>query len=271
MNGYARLPDVRNLLNGQGSNAQDADIVRAIDEASAFARTATSRRFHSEVETRYLSGQGCRELWCGDLVSVTSLKVSDTLDQPSTFENTLVAGTDYTLWPRNAAAEGKPYRKIVLNPNGQYLAFPSGVDNVQLVGVFGWPVLSDQVVVSGAAVTGSLSSDSDLTITASVSVEDVVEVGDTLILESEQVEVTAVSSVTITVVRGINGTTAAAHSSVAMYIRRYRPDIERAVASDASRHLWRASQGFPDNGSFREMWPSISSTLASYTDPAAVI
>lgn len=273
MNGYARLADVRNLLNGQGTTAQDGDIVRAIEEASAFARTAAGgRNFHSETATRYFSGEGCRELWVGDLVSVTTLKISATLDQPSTFEYTLTAGTDYTLWPRNAAAEGKPYRKVILNPNGQYGAFPAGVDNVQLVGVFGWPVLSDQVVVSGSAVTGTLSSDSDLTITASVSVaNDVVQVGDTLILESEQVEVTVVSTTTITVVRGINGTTAAGHSSVAMYIRRYRPDIERAVGADASRHLWRASQGFPESGSFREMWPSIAATLASYTDPAAVL
>lgn len=266
---YARLPDVRQLLNATGSNADDAAIARAIAEASQAFVTGTGGRFvHSETRTEYFSGTGCRELWVGDLVSVTTLKISGTADQPSTFDYTLSA-TDYTLWPRNAGF--RPYRRVILNPSGQFAAFPVGVDNVQLVGVFGWPVQSDQVVVSGSAVTGTLSSDSDLTLTTSVSVEGVIEAGDTLILESEQVEVSNVSGVTVTVVRGVNGTTAAAHSSVSMYIRRYPRDVERAVGADASRHLWRASQGFTEALSFRDMWPSIAATIASYTDSAAVI
>lgn len=272
MTSYARLPDVRKLMNGHGTTANDSEIARAIEEASQAFITATGGRFvHSRTETRYLSGEGCRELWVKDLVSITTLKISATADQPTTFDYTLVAGTDYTLWPRNAAAEGKPYRKIILNPDGQFSAFSVGVDNIQLIGVFGFPVDSDQVVISGTATTGTLSDAADLSLTASVSVADVVEPGDTLILESEQVEVVTVSTVNVTVVRGINGTTAAAHSGVPMYIRRYPRDVERAVGADAARHLWRASQGFTESLSFRDMWPSIAATIGSYVEPASIV
>lgn len=272
MTGYARLPDVRSLINAAGSSAQDGDIVRAINEASRFARSYTARWFHDVTGTWYYSGDGCRELVIGDFASITSLKISADRDQPTTFGYTLVEGVDYTLWPRNAASEERPYRSIVLNPQGQFATFPVGVDNVQIVGARGWPSMSDQVFVSGTAVTGTLTDASDLVVTTSVSVADVVEAGDTLILEGEQVEVIAVSATAITVARGINGTTAVAHAAVNMYIRRYPADIERAVAADAARYLWWGARGAVDQaGVMREPWPVIRDTLLGYANPAAVV
>lgn len=268
MNGYARLPHVRNELNAQGTTAQDSDIVRAIERASAACRTATSRQFHTTTETRHFSGNGERLFYLGtDLLSITTIKVSETVAQPTTFENTLTVATDYTLWPRNSITS---YRAITANPNGQYGAFPVGVDNIQIVGTWGYSEVLEAIAISGTPVTGTLSSTTDLTLTASVSVEGIIEIGDTLYIESEQLEVVDVATTTVTVTRAINGTTAAAHTTQALYLRRFPLDVERAVAADAARYLWRASQGYPE-GSFREMWPAIHDTFASYVDPASVI
>jgi hypothetical protein len=235
---------------------------------------------HSEIETRYFSGDSCSRLWTGDLLSVDTLKVSNSPYQPSTFEITLAAGTDYTLWPRNAAAQGRPYRAISLNLNGQLAAFPFGVDNVQIVGEFGYSRML-QAVVGDAALTGTVD-DNDLDIDLSEDAAGLLARGDSLFLEDEELgPVLTVATVPgvdpapdtyqVTVeARGINGTTAAAHTSAAVYLRRYPAHIERAVRSDAARYLWRASAGYPGEG-FREMWPAIDSVLTSLTDPAAVI
>lgn len=274
MNGYGRLSAVRHLCNVDGTTADDDAIKRAIEQASAYVRVATGRQFHTTCETAYLSGNGCRELWLGrDLISVTTLKVSSTGDQPTTFGYSLEAGTDYTLWPRNAAAQGKPYRKVILNPAGQLSAFPAGVDNVELVGKLGYSEVLE-AVTGTAAVTVTIASTTGLTWTTSESVVGLVEEGDMLHTESEIAgEVLEVTPTTIQVrTRGANGSTAAAHTASALYVRRYPDALMRAVEKDAARHIWNAASGFVgEDGRFREAFPAIRDALMAYADPAAVL
>lgn len=266
---YARLPDILQDLNAQGVTTEDDRVLGALGEASrAFITGTGGRCFHSTVETRVYDGDGLSRLWVGDLLSITTLKFDD--DGDGVYEDTL-ASTDYYLWPSNAAGRTEPYRRIDINPNGDYSGFPSGRERIQIVGKWGYSEIKNPVI-GAAAVTATVATTSGLTITASESVEGIIYPGDTLFLENEEVgPVESVATVSIVVAaRGINGTTAATHSGVALYLRRYPADIERAVRADAARYLWRASQGYPEGG-FREMWPAIAMTMYSYQDAAAVI
>jgi hypothetical protein len=260
VNNYARLSHVKAAVNATGSTASDEDILRATEQASAACRTHTGRQFHSTTETRVFEG-GCSRLWVGDLLSVTSVKSDD--DDDETYGTTYTVSTEYRLWPRSPGTN-KPYRAIDLMEE----VFPSV--QVQVVGKWGYSEITEAVVIGGAAVTGTLTSAGDLSLVTSVSTEGVLDAGDTLFMGTEQLEVLDVSSTTITVTRGINGTTAATQTAVALYLRRFPPDIERAVATDAARYLWRYSQGLPE-GSFGEMWPAISGTLNSYTDAGGYV
>ena len=272
MNSLARVVDLRNNLNSQGVTTADAQMADALAEASRAAYTGTGgRQFWSSLDTRYLSGSNERLFMLGmDLLSVTSIAVSKTIYQPTVFENVLVAGTDYTLWPRNAALNMTPYRGILFNPDGRYAAAPFGYDNIQIVGKWGYWEEFTAVMVDASPVTATVADGTTTTITASADLTNTVFIGDTIAIESEHLEVLAVQPGTsILCTRGINGTVAVAHSTKAISLRRFPLDIERAVRADAARYLWRAAQGFPEGG-FREMWPAIASTLDSYRDPAGL-
>jgi hypothetical protein len=48
------------------------------------------------------------------------------------------ATTDYDLWPYNAAAESRPYRRIIVSPSSTQ-TFSTIGKGVKIVGKFGWP------------------------------------------------------------------------------------------------------------------------------------
>lgn len=243
MNGYAVLAHVKEDLAGVGTTtALDAVLQRAIEQVSREFDRSTVRQFYSSVETIYLSGNGERRLYVGrDLLGVTSLKVAGTLNQPTSFEYTLSSGADYTLWPRNAASRGEPYRAIELNPNGQFAAFPEGVDNVQLAGVFGY---SQEVEATGQTVQNNplSSGGTTLTLTSTAGISP----GDMLVIGEEQIYVSAVATATsLTIERGVNGTSAAQHAQgAAIWRRRYPRDVERAVAERVVGLRWDSQGGY---------------------------
>ena len=261
---YARVPDLLADLNNAGGSAEEPRCAQAIEEASDAARGETGgRRFHSAVETRYYSGDGCRRMYVGDLVWPTTVTLA-----PATV---LVKGVDYNVWPSAAAENGEPYRALDVVAGGQLSAWPYGTDNIQIIGRFGYSEIKERVI-GLAPVTGTVADTTGLTITASETVASLVYPGDTFFLEDEEIgPVVSVNTTAILVqARGINGTTAAAHSAKALYLRRYPAKLERAVRSDAARYLWGANQGYPE-GSFREKWPAIAAVLNQLVEPASVI
>lgn len=278
MNNYARLPDVLAELNAEGITnvATHEDVLRSIARASAFVRNETRRIYHTETRTAQLNGSGDGQLWLqtaanepyrSDLVSVTTLKVDE--DGDGVFELTLVHNTDYWLLPANPTVTGQPARGLTLvvgrSTSPQITVWPKRPRCIELVGKFGH---SETTEASG--LTGTLADATDTTITTTEGADTtgLIYPGDTLLIESEQVYVTAVATTTVTVERGVNGTTAAAHTSQALLIRRYPDDIERAVSAEAARWLWHAAGGYqPELGTteFSQRWPSIRDTLRRYS------
>lgn len=240
MNGYGRLSAIQRDLAGVRASMLIMELIALRDEVSREFDRATSRHMYSVAGTRYYSGDGRRRLYLGDdLIAVTTLKLSATADQPSTFDYTLAAGTDYTLWPRNAASRGEPYRAVDLNPGGQFATWPSGADNIELVGLFGYSDLWD-----ASGLTGTLASASDTTLVTSALAAGVIDPGDMLKIESEQIEVTEVTDAIVTVIRGRNGTVAAAHTGAAISVRRYPADVENVVKERTVGRRWDSQGGY---------------------------
>lgn len=242
MNGYGRLTEIQRDIAGVSSAQLVPELVALRDEVSREFDRRTGRQFYSTTETRIFDGDGCAYLYVGDLISVTSLKFDD--DGDGTYEITLSA-TDYWLWPANRPT-GYAARRIDLNPNGSYPKLPSGQRKVQIVGKWGHSEITEAVVIDGTAATGTLSSTSDLTLTASAApTKGEIAPGDILIMGSEQMgAVLDVSGPNITLqARGINGTTATTHSGVAIYVRRYPPDVENAVKERTVGRRWDVQGG----------------------------
>lgn len=268
MNLYARLADVKDDVNISGT-ARDAEIVRLIERVSRAVDDYTNREFYSQVATRYYNvpALAVSELWLwDDLLSVTTLKVDQ--DGDGVYETTLTTD-DYWLWPDNET----PKVRIDLRPDGALGSWPTGRRRVEVAGMFGY---SNETELT----TTTLAEELDASETG-VDVADgtAVSAGETIVVDSEQMKITAIATNTLTVVRGINGTTAATHSNgVAVYRRRYARPVEEAVTLQVVRfareHQTGASgqQGGNDIGGyvFGSLYPAIRDLLTPYKRLVAV-
>lgn len=282
MNGYSRLSDIQAQLAGVGTTDLVDKLVSFRDEASREFDAETGRWFYTLQGTRYYNGDG-RDLFLlgDDVISVTSIAVAETQEEADagTYDYTLVEGTDYVWWPRNAAQDGKPYRGIQLLPSGtQISVFTKGLATVKIVGAFGY---SEEWEDSG--LTATVTSTTGLTLTANDSAANIIDAGDVLKLDSEQVGAVASVATTSVVIeaggRGRNGTTAANHNSAAtLYIRRYPRDIERVVKERAVGLAWDSQGGYRaasvmagEGTDRRASYARWRQAVDRYTNPATVL
>ena len=117
-------------------------------------------------------------------------------------------------------------------------AFSSGQQVLSIAGTWGW----SNEKTTGGTITGAISSTTahELTVSAvSHSQGGVHGPGTTIQIDDEQMYCTAISSTTLTVIRGVNGTTAATHSSsAAVSIYTYPSDVQM-VTADIARIQYR--------------------------------
>jgi hypothetical protein len=152
----------------------------------------------------------------------------------------LTENTDYLLTPyQNGTLVDQPYNGLKLkddsaatNPWGEV-----GQKVLSLTGEWGWqtetsaPTTIDANVTSTTASTISVASATDLS------------EGQTLLLNTERLYVTAISGTTISVSRGVAGSTAATHTSgddVELYVY---PAAAVQVALGLTRIRWRDRDG----------------------------
>ena len=265
MNNLARLPHVRDELNAEGSTADDSMIVRAVERASRFAESFTGRQFVATSGTVYAHRhpRACPDelLLPEDMATLTSVTVDD--DGDDTYELTLAENTDFWIEREDDLDTNTPIVRLRLNPNGTQLSrWPTARRSVKLIGLRGY----SYELESSTLTTNEELDATETDVTVSASAASLIYPGDTIVVESEQMAVSTVSTVTLTVVRGINGTTAATHDTAkTVYIRRYPRDVERVVSADAARYMWWASRGMMDQTSImREPWPAIRDSLRNY-------
>lgn len=126
------------------SRAVDAETGRQFGvAAAAVARIST-------WDGRHLEGRPAAEVF--DFASTTGLAVV-TLDDAGATESTLVNGTDFDLWPWEAAADGKPWTHLVLRP-AAVGTFPGRARGVKVTALWGWtavPKLVENAILLQAA------------------------------------------------------------------------------------------------------------------------
>lgn len=276
---YARPSHVMAAIAGTSYDPADGTLlpqyVRAIERVSREVDRWTNRRFYAEVATRYFDvPAACRELALpmnkdGDLISVTTLKVDDDYDW--SYGLTLTEGTDFVLMPYNTT----PKWRIAVHPNSTNINnWPAGPRRVQIVGTFGY-----SYDLESTGLTGTVASSSTTTLTANAAATSLIDVGETLVLDSEQVYVTAVSAVTVSITRAQNGTTAASHTAgTTIYRRLYPADVTGAVIDQVGRQRWNSQSGYAgavliaddenvNNRMGVGLWPRIKDTLNHYRLP----
>lgn len=239
MNGLCRLGNVKADQAGvSGTITLDDVLVRAIEQVSREFEAECDRQFFCRTETRTFAAYGGKILLLDcDLISITSITVD--WDGDGTFETTLVVDDDYWLYPYNPGTY-RPYRGVELNQfSNRLVNWPERAHSVRIAGTWGY---SNETEDSG--LTGTLSNTTSTTLTAATTAAGIIYPGDTLLIESEQVYVSAVSGTTVTVTRAVNGTTAAAHAAKSLLVRRYPRDVEMAVAERVVGLRWDSQGGY---------------------------
>lgn len=246
-NNYARLQDFKASFRGTNTS-NDAELLRKLEQASRWFDRSCRRVFYALQATRLYDFQSAgygfevrnEGRWLDprdDIISVTSMLADNNGD--GVFEITLVQDTDYWLWPNNPEPN-EPYRDVRLNPYGTQLSsWPRGERRVKITGLFGYSYeLEAAGALGGIGINASVTS-------FDLAAGHTVQLGDTLVLDAEQMYVSALVVNTVTVTRGLNGTTAAAHANgAAASIRRYPRDLENAVMLQTMRLLRNAQTGF---------------------------
>lgn len=238
MNSYVSLGTLKAEL-GKTGTADDAVLLRLLNRASREIDVLGEwPHFYPETATRLFCGHGRDRVDVGALISATTVKVD--LDRDGTFETTLTVTTDYILGPTNEEAGRPRYTFIRLNPLSTVLTqFPMWEDSIQVVGVFGFSNETDPSGTLGAAITDVAAT--SITMTAGHGLTG----GETIIIGTERLYVSAVATNTLTVVRGVNGTTAAtALNNAAVRVQRYHDNVEAACVLRAADNYRGTQSGY---------------------------
>jgi len=251
MNCYASLVEIKRQLasdaDASGFTTNYDTLLLAILEAgSRLIDAYCARHFYTKEETRYFDGAGGL-LLLDDVLSISSFKIDD--DDDGTYEETLTATTDYLLYPLNGYP--KLRAEISTDTDRDYSDFAKGMKNgVEIVGVWGYGDGESATPYedSGDSVQDDSGINSTVT-TVTVTDADNFAPGQTIRIESEQCYIQSYNTTanTLTVKRGVNGTTAASHDKdTTIYIYQYPDLIKQACIIQAMRWYKRKESAFQD-------------------------
>lgn len=247
MNNLARLGDVKSDEVGvSGTSALDAVLDRGIEEVSREFESETGCSFVARYGIRYLERQGrapFAELAIREpLASISALVVDD--DGDGDYEITLAENTDYWVERLNDLDTNTPIVILRLNPDAttiQITRWPTRRRGVKLTGLWGYSYELEDTTLNTAEELDA--SETDVTVDAAAAT--LIYQGDTVIVDSEQMAVASVAGLVLSVVRGINGTTAATHdTATSVYIRRYPRDVEEVVRERTVGKRWDSQSGY---------------------------
>jgi hypothetical protein len=171
--------------------------------------------------------------WLSSATTVTSYK-----DTARTSSETLTEGydEDYFLEPYNTT----PKYTLKMNEDSAK-GFYGGQQTLHIAATWGWqdttttPTTINANITSTSATSVSVTSASDLS------------EGNTILIDTEQMYVESISSTTLTVIRGVHGTTAATHTSGADVKKYTYPDDVVQACLDLGHFSYRDRDiGFND-------------------------
>lgn len=238
-------------ITGTGDNAR---LRALIESVSRNIEDYCGRHFFSQIRTLYFTGNGkARMPLLADLVSITTL--TEDTDGNDTYDKTW-ASTDYVLFPYEASPTAKidiaqPYTHIEVDERstGTQYSFGKGQKRFKLVGIFGW----SQSTLAAASLTAEVLDATETGVDVDAGTD--FAIGQTILIDSEQMYITGIATNTLTVERGVNGTTAATHvTASAIAIIQYPSPVREACLIETAR-MWRlkdsgfaSSIGIPETG-----------------------
>ena len=187
------------------ANTEQVRFRKLLESASRHLDSQTHRQFFCWEGAKYYDGKG-GNLLVDDFLDITTLKLDE--DGDGVYEATMAA-TDFIEYPLNQY----PKERLELSNDSNYGGFASGIrQGVEITGVHGYGdgesktpyYTSSQTVQDNPLAAGAVV----LTVASTTTLG----AGMTLRIELEQLYIeNIINATTCTVVRGVNGTTAAAH------------------------------------------------------------
>ena len=266
MNLYATVAQVKEQAN-ISATTWDAWFLRMLDVACRSIEDWCSRHFYTITGSKYYDAPGSGgSLSVHDLLTVTSFAVDTDSDWDYTDE--AWEATDYTLLPLNAW----PKIKIIETSLGDY-SFGSGQKEILITGTWGY---GDGQSASPWTATGQTATVADTTSTSvTMSGTGAVAVYQTILVGTEQMYVTAVTTAAadvLTVIRGVNGTTAAIQAAASVSTANYPSAvIQTAIELVIEAYNEKAAQGLESEwfGSYgyRRMKKTIDYQMTRFIGP----
>lgn len=242
---YASLPALKDFIRDGGAagtaTTNDARLLAILESSSRAVDRFVDRShfgsgFGPRQGTNRYDGHGSAEVCLDDdLLTVSSIAL---LDAPAGNSlGTPVADTDYYLRDRSGHYDTPPYRDLVFHQYGSITYTGVGPRVTSVTGKWGY-----QDVQSSVGTIGTATNSQTTVVLSGGSAY----AGQTLIVDSEQMYVTAFAGGTATVQRGVNGTTAAVHSAgAAAAIYLYPSEVADATLQIALRR-WKARDAGAD-------------------------
>ena len=223
---YASIADLKGIL-GITSTTDDTVMRKILEAASRSIDNYCNRTFVTQTATKVFDG--ANTLHIPDLLSIDSSGLKTDTDGDYDYDNTY-ATTDYILYGVGLEDTLNTYPKIriEIDKNGDYSSFASGYQKgVQIAGIWGYgDGISAAPYIADTTITEDLTAgEADVDVTAVTNLS----AGQLILIGSEQYYIYSISTLTLTVEAGVNGTTEAIHSNGAtIYIYQYPSDIRQA-------------------------------------------
>ena len=222
---YASIADVKRQLRITDTN-DDVVIGLIIDNTSRQVDQYCNRTCWPLDTIKYFETDEYNELCIPDedLLAVSEIAVDQNDD--GVYEEVWSSGSGkFVLGPRNNASlvPAKPYWEIEI-PTRNTNYFPvAGDDSIKITGT--WGFYNETSLVT--TVTTSIGSADSVIVLANAST--LLEAGQMIKIESEQILITSISGTNVTCTRACNGTVAATHSATTVVYQYAYPIIEEAV------------------------------------------
>ena len=220
LNGYSSLEDFKTygISNAVIDEADDAILEKIIGSASRYIDNQTGRTFYPRVETRYYNAVSSRKMWLDDdLLEVISL---------TNGEGTAIVATSYNLLPLN---EYPKYAVNLIPSSNIYWQLDSSSNEEGVIDLEGiWGYHERYATDAWKEITTLTAGINDVVVAfLMVNTASINEMGGQLIrVDDEIMRVEGKAFTAVTVERGVNGSTAAAHLIAApVYLWTYPDDI----------------------------------------------
>lgn len=238
---YTTVEQMENVLSIRENAGIDPELQRArilgiIEGVSQLIDRTTERTFRVYEGAYEFTPIFDDFLLLPDVLSVTTMLLD--YNQDGTREVTLSASADYLLEPTNARQHERPYTRLRMRGNSLYF-LPRHEQALQITGKWGY---WERLRKTGTTLTTAIDADDE---EIEVSNFERIQIGWTLRIGDEQMYVrdkNVDSDGLVTVVRGQNGTTAAAHDAAMVVYRYVYPEALETAALLLATRVFRRSE-----------------------------